>query len=398
MDLVALDGPIGQAQFLALEHEHGALQRHQQRQRETRQRRVSLHRAAIARYRPRHVVVGEGRAGPQALDRVQEGVVLGEDLRAERPVLEESEGVARVQAMVAAGKVAEQARLLGEFAEYEPVPVFVHGGADLVEHFAVLGQVRVADAALEVGRVGPVMRRTLVHGHRRIVAQLRVMQVRVRHVETEAVDAAVQPEGQHVDRGLARLGVVKIDLGLLLQELVEVILATQRMIRPGRTAEDAEPVVRRRAVLARVGPDIPVGLLAITGLQAFLEPGMKIARVGKDLVEDDLQAAAVGFGDEMLEIGHRAHLRRDAVEVGDVIAEVAVGRWMDGRQPDGIDAQPGNVVELRADALQVADTVRIAVAERARIDLVDDGALPPGRCLLAAHARSIRSMTRLTMP
>ena len=324
--------------------------------------------------------------------------MLCEDLRAERPVFEEGEGVARVQAMVAAGEVAEQARLLGKLPEHKPVPVFVDGGADLVQHLAVFGQVGVADTPLQVRRVGPVMGGALGHRHGGVVAQLRVMKVRVRHVEAEAIDAAVQPEPEHVDGGLARLGVVQVDLGLLLQELVEVVLAAQRVVGPGGSAKHAEPVVRRRAVLARVGPDIPVGLVAGAGFQALLEPGMEVARVGEHLVEDHLEAAAVGLGNQALEVGHRSHLGGDAVEVGHVIAEVAIGRRMDGREPDGIHAERGNVVELRLDALQVADADRNAVAERARVDLVDDGALPPGRCLPASHARSIRSLMRLTMP
>ena len=43
-----------------------------------------------------------------------------------------------------------------------------------------------------------------------------------------------------------------------------------------------------------------------------------------------------------------------------------------------VDAEPGEIVEPLANALQVADAVAVRVLEGARIDLVDDAVLPPG--------------------
>jgi hypothetical protein len=50
---------------------------------------------------------------------------------------------------------------------------------------------------------------------------------------------------------------------------------------------------------------------------------------------------------------------------------------VDRRQPDGVDAEPLEVVEAAADAGQVADAVPVRVGERARVDLVDDAVAPP---------------------
>ena len=45
------------------------------------------------------------------------------------------------------------------------------------------------------------------------------------------------------------------------------------------------------------------------------------------------------------------------------------------------------MVEPPPDALEIADPVAVAVLERARIDLVDDGALPPmARAVRGCHA------------
>src|SRR5262249_39049307 len=75
--------------------------------------------------------------------------------------------------------------------------------------------------------------------------------------------------------------------------------------------------------------------------------------------------------------------------VGDVVAEVGHRRWEDGRDPDGIDAQPLQVVQPLGDARQVAYAVVIGVLKPARVDLVDDAALPP---LGLIHSLSVRPL------
>ena len=102
-----------------------------------------------------------------------------------------------------------------------------------------------------------------------------------------------------------------------------------------------------------------------------------MARVVEDHVEDDRDAALVGRGDEPVEVVHRAEQRIDRRVVGDVIAEVETGRRVDRREPDRVHPEAGDVVEMGADPGQVADAVAIAVGEAARVDLVDDAALPP---------------------
>ena len=263
-NLRPLDRPIRQPKLFTLIEQHRALQRHQQRQRQFGQRRVRLHQAAVTRDGARNIMVRERHARPQASDVAQKRVVLREHLRLERTVLEERKRVARVQAVIGAREMAEQTRLLRKLAEDEAVLITVHDGADLIEHHAVLRQIAVANTPLQVRCMRPVVRGALGHRHRRIVAQLRVMQIAVRDVEPEPVDAAVEPELQHVKRRCQRLGIVEIELRLALQELVKIILPPHRMIGPCRPAENGEPIVRRRAVLARIGPHIPIRLRALT--------------------------------------------------------------------------------------------------------------------------------------
>ena len=104
---------------------------------------------------------------------------------------------------------------------------------------------------------------------------------------------------------------------------------------------------------------------------------MLVARVVRDEVEDDADAALRGFGDELLGVGERAERGVDAAVVGDVVAPVLVGRRRDRIEPDAVDAEPLQVVEPGDDAAQIADAVAVRVHVGARIDLVQHTVTPP---------------------
>ena len=85
------------------------------------------------------------------------------------------------------------------------------------------------------------------------------------------------------------------------------------------------------------------------------------------------------IGDERVEIAERAEQGIDAAIVGDVVAEVGHRRGIDRRNPDRVDAEALQITEPAPDAAEIADAIAVRVLERARIDLVDDAALPPRR-------------------
>src|ERR1700722_8499441 len=87
--------------------------------------------------------------------------------------------------------------------------------------------------------------------------------------------------------------------------------------------------------------------------------------------------ALVGFSDETIEVGHGAVLGIDGFVVRDVVTEVNLRRRVARREPDGVDAKFLQIVEMRGDALQVADAVVVRVRKAARINLVKDGVAPP---------------------
>ena len=83
--------------------------------------------------------------------------------------------------------------------------------------------------------------------------------------------------------------------------------------------------------------------------------------------------------DELDEVAEVAELRQHLQVVADVVAAVAQRRLVDRQQPDAVDAEPLQVVELLGQAAQVAGAVAVAVVEAADEHLVEDGALVPER-------------------
>ena len=152
--------------------------------------------------------------------------------------------------------------------------------------------------------------------------------------------------------------------------------------RPRRTAEDRLPVVRgqlaRRALA--VAEEVARALAAARrGGQRLLEPHVLVGGVVRHQIDDEPDAAAMRLGEHHVEVGQGAEERVDVAVVRDVVAGILLRRALERAQPDRVDAEVGEVVEVRGDAGEVADAVARAVGEGAGIDLVDHGGAPPLR-------------------
>ena len=93
----------------------------------------------------------------------------------------------------------------------------------------------------------------------------------------------------------------------------------------------------------------------------------------------------------------RAVLRVDVVIVGDVVAVVLARRRVEGQQPDGVDAEILDVVELADQPAKVADAVVVAVEERADVHFIHDGVLVPERILCRDGGRLTHSASEVVV-
>ncbi len=223
-----------------------------------------------------------------------------------------------------------------------------------------------------------------------LVAERGLLEQPVGHVDPEAVDAAVQPETEDVFEQVADLGVAPVEVGLGGVEEMEVPLAVVHP-GPGRAAEDRLPVVGRQLTgLTTPLPEQVAGPLRAPwpGGQGCLEPLVLAGGVVGHQVDDHLDAERVRRRHHGVEVGERAEPGVDVAVVGDVVAVVVLGRGVEGRDPDGVDAQLGEVGQPRRDAAQVAEPVAVGVGEGADVDLVADRVLPPLWIVQIRHVRN----------
>ncbi len=201
-------------------------------------------------------------------------------------------------------------------------------------------------------------------------------------VHAEAVDAAIHPPIHHLVDGLAHLGILPVEVGLLLGVLVEEVFAALRVILPCGAAEVGAPLVRLGArsarLMARLGgtPPIPIRMRIVL-VAGGLEPGVLVGRVVDDQVHHDPQAALVRLGEQFVHVLEGAEQRVDVLVIGDVVAVVVLRGPVDRGQPQHVHAEVGEVVEAAGDALQVADAVAVGILEGTRVDLVDHRVRPP---------------------
>lgn len=94
-------------------------------------------------------------------------------------------------------------------------------------------------------------------------------------------------------------------------------------------------------------------------------------------IHDETHAPAVESLDERIEVREAAEFLHDVLVVADVVAVVLVRRAVDGVEPDYIDAERSDVIDLFEYAAQIADAVAVRILEAPGIYLIDDTFFPP---------------------
>ncbi len=195
-------------------------------------------------------------------------------------------------------------------------------------------------------------------------------------VDAHAGHAALEPEAQDVLVLLADGGVRPVEVGLFGCEQVEVPVAVGQS-GPGGAAELGLPVVRGEfAVGAAAGAEVEQFPFR-AARERRPEPGVLVGDVVGHDVDEGADAQFACLGDELLRLGEGAERGVDHPVVGDVVAAVLHRGQVPGVEPQGVDAEFGEVGEAGPDAREVAGAVAVAVGEAADVHLVDDGGAPP---------------------
>ena len=163
------------------------------------------------------------------------------------------------------------------------------------------------------------------------------------------------------------------------EEAMPVVRARDRVPGPvgGLGVDEDDPSVRVAVVGVR--PHVPVALGRVGARPRLLEPGVLGRGVVHDHVGDHADTPRVSGVDQLLDIVDGAVVGVDAGEVGDVVAPVAQRRLVEREQPDAVDPEPLEVVELLGDAAHVSRAVSVGIEEAPDVDLVEHGTLEPQR-------------------
>ena len=106
---------------------------------------------------------------------------------------------------------------------------------------------------------------------------------------------------------------------------------------------------------------------------------MLVARVVDHQIGDHPDSAPVGLFEHYPDVLDRAALCCHRAIVRDVVAAVSKRRRVERQQPEAVDAEPVQVVELLDDAGDIPDAVAVRVVEGPRQQLVEDRPLEPVR-------------------
>ena len=114
------------------------------------------------------------------------------------------------------------------------------------------------------------------------------------------------------------------------------------------------------------------------------KPRVLVRGVAGHKIQADLQSFGMSLVNEPYQIRVRAETRVYLIVVGDVIAAVLELAAEHRADPDCVESQILDIIQFRADSLQITIAVAIAVLERGRVDVIDSSRVKPLRIGLRA--------------
>src|SRR4029453_18882670 len=100
----------------------------------------------------------------------------------------------------------------------------------------------------------------MVHRVRRIIAPLIIFDELAQRIYSEAVNATVEPEAQHVKHGGLHPRMAPVEIGLFLEISMKVVLLGCPIPFPGAAAKHTDPVIGWSTIRRWVVPQIPITL------------------------------------------------------------------------------------------------------------------------------------------
>ena len=196
-------------------------------------------------------------------------------------------------------------------------------------------------------------------------------------IDAEAGKPLVEPPVDHFVNFLTKLRIFPVQVRLLFVEQVQVTFVRMPRERlPDTAAEVGAPVAGQLSVRAVFDVKI-LSVLAVRILTGLLKPFVLIGAVIDNEIHQDVHVALFGLGDQTVHVVHCAKARVDAVIIGNIVALIGKRRAVDRGEPDNIDAELLEIIELADDAGEITDAVSVGIIEALRVDLIGCFCVPP---------------------
>ena len=210
----------------------------------------------------------------------------------------------------------------------------------------------------------------------RSVRKSRILGNHADDIHAEAIDSLLAPPVHHIEYFIADPGIFPVQIRLLSGKAVQIVHAGLLVKLPRGTAEAGSPVVRLLPIL-RLLPDVIIAVRILPGAAALDKPCMLIGGVVHNKIHDNPDVMTVCLCKQTVKILHRTEIIHDIAVIGNIVAVVIIRRFVNRRQPDHVNSERLQVIQMCGDSIQITDAVTVAVREAAGINLINYGFLPP---------------------
>ena len=157
---------------------------------------------------------------------------------------------------------------------------------------------------------------------------------------------------------------------------MHIVLSQFRNPLPDGTAEAGGQIVGRAALHA-VPPYVIIVIWVIFSFQRFLEPEMLVGGMIEHKIHDDADVVLFRFRNQAVHVVEAAEDRVDILIIGDIVTVIFLRGTVNRGEPDGVDAQVLQIVQMFDDTRNITDTVSVGILKSLRVDLIDDCFFPP---------------------
>ena len=154
-----------------------------------------------------------------------------------------------------------------------------------------------------------------------------------------------QPPVDHLIYLFSQPRVLPVQIRLLFRKHMKIIFVCPGHSLPGASAKIRPVVAGLLSILSFHKMKIP-GILAVRILQRFLKPLMLIRTVVYNQIHQDIHSPLLRLGKKFIKLLHSAEFLRNLIIIRNVIPLIHKRRPVDWRQPDNINPQIFQIIQL----------------------------------------------------